>query len=509
MRRSLSPLIAALVAFLLGASGPVGSAPPEPPVVSTAQGRVRGIDGDGYHAFLGIPYAAPPVGPRRWARPAPPSPWEGTLDARSAPPRCAQRSMGLPLSSQEDCLYLNVHAPEPRPAGAPVMVWIHGGSFTFGEGLQTDGGTAGDALARRLGVVVVSMNYRLGPFGFFAPPDDEQTGNLGLADQAAALRWVQANIAAFGGDPDNVTIFGESAGGMSVCAQLVSPESEGLFDRAIVQSGFCDAPPVSREQARRDARALTERLGCDGADPMACMRTRSRDAILEASDVDSGALGARHAWRPYVDGQLLPASIGARIERGAFHRVPVITGWNADEGSIDVLFATLSGEAFTYEGVTARLSDRFGVPVGAIRAQYPPGADPAAALSRAIGDATLACPSRRFARALAAQGADVYAYRFTYEDAAFQIPFVTGLGAFHSAEIQYVFGHPAGLFASAFHGEDRALSDAMAGAWTRFARRGEPGAGWPRLDEAGTHVVFDRAVKVARGAGAGACALWN
>ena len=509
MRRSLSPLLFASVAFVLGALSPTGAALAPPPVVATSQGLVRGLRVEGARAFLGIPYAAPPVGPRRWERPAPPKSWEGTLDARSAPPRCAQAS---PLASQEDCLYLNVHTPDPAPVKAPVMVWIHGGSFTFGEGLQTDGGTAGDRLAKRFGVVVVSMNYRLGPFGFFGHPDREGTGNLGLADQVAALRWVEANIEAFGGDPERVTIFGESAGGMSVCAHLVSPESEGLFDRAIVQSGFCAAPAVTREEAARDASALEARLGCDSE---ACMRERSTAEILEASDaIASGELADRRAWRPYVDGELLPASIAERIERGAFHRVPVIAGWNGDEGSLDVLFARLSGGLFfdareTYDAVTARLGERYGVPVEAIRAQYPAGDDPAAALSSAIGHATLACPSRRFARALARRGADIYAYRFTHPSAEFQIPLIgEGLGAFHSAEIQYVFDRPAGLFTSDFEGRERALSDAMAGAWSRFAERGDPGE-WPRFDDQEAHVVFDRGATLARGADVDACALWE
>ena len=509
MRRSLSPLLFTTVAFVLGALSPTGAALPPPPVVATSHGLVRGMHVEsGARAFLGIPYAAPPVGARRWERPAPPEPWQGTLDARTAPPRCAQAS---PLASQEDCLYLNVHTPDPAPDNAPVMVWIHGGSFTFGEGLQTDGGTAGDRLAERFGVVVVSMNYRLGPFGFFAHPDREGTGNLGLADQLAALRWVKENIAAFGGDPERVTIFGESAGGMSVCAHLVAPESEGLFDRAIVQSGFCDAPAVTREEARRDAAALAARLGCDSE---ACMRARSTEAILEASDaIASGALADRRAWRPYVDGELLPASIATQVESGAFHRVPVIAGWNGDEGTLDVLFAKLSGELLfdegaTYDAVTARLGARYGVPVEAIRAQYPRGDDPAAALSDAIGDATLACPSRRFAAALARRGGEVYAYRFTHPSAEFQIPLFSGLGAFHSAEIQYVFDRPAGLFTRRFLGTERALSDAMAGAWARFAERGDPG-GWPRFDAGEAHVVFDRGVTIARGADADACALWE
>ncbi len=498
-------------------AGPLAS-----PIVQTRSGPVRGVRGDGFSAYLGIPYAAPPVGERRWRAPAPPEPWTEVRDASVAPPRCTQRSMGLPLSSQEDCLYLNVHAPDPRPERAPVMVWIHGGSFSFGEGLQTDGGTAGDVLARERGVVVVSMNYRLGVLGFDADPRlGEPTGNFGLADQIAALRWVQDNIAAFGGDPDNVTLIGESAGGISVCSNLVSPETEGLFARAIVESGLCDTRPPTREEARAAARELTRQLGCDGKEAGACLRSRTPEQILEAADRVGGpeVLGGRRPWRPYVDGTILPASIAERVAAGAFHRVPILMGWNADEGTVDVLFSELGGDSIgerSYLGLVRRIARRAGLDPAAVLERYPRAAfdSPSAAAARVIGDAGTACPSRRFARMLAEQGADLFVYRFEYDEPGFQIPFVSGLGAFHSSEIQYVFGHPAGIFRSAFEGDEARLHDAIAGYWTRFARTGDPnGAGaprWPRhTRENDAHLVLDRTIRASHGADAQACALWE
>lgn len=498
-------------------AGPLAS-----PIVRTSHGPVRGVRGDGHQAYLGIPYAAPPIGDRRWRAPTPPEPWTEPRDASSRPPRCVQRSFGLPLASQEDCLYLNVHAPDPLPDRAPVMVWIHGGSFTFGEGMQTDGGTAGDVLARERGVVVVSMNYRLGALGFFGEPRlGEASGNFGLADQIAALRWVKENIAAFGGDPENVTLFGESAGGLSVCAHLVSPETEGLFQRAIVQSGLCDSTPTTQGEARASAEELTRQLGCDGKEIGACLRSRSAEEIMAAADEVSGAgeLGARLRWRPYVDGAILPGSIRERVEAGAFHRVPILVGWNADEGTVDVLFEELGGATVgerTYRDLVARLARRARVDADAILERYPRSAfaDIGDAVARVIGDASTACPSRRFARLLAEQGAEVHVYRFAYRDAAFQIPFVSDLGAFHSAEIQYVFGHPAGLFRSVFEGDDAELHEALAGYWTRFAATGDPNGGgaprWPRHDvESDAYLLLDETISAGRGADAAACAVWE
>ncbi len=496
-----------------------------PPVVDTASGPVQGRRGDGFLAFLGIPYAAPPVGDLRWRAPEPPEPWTEPLDTTRAPPRCVQDTLGFSLPSQEDCLYLNVHTPDPRPENAPVMVWIHGGGFVFGEGLQTDGGTAGDLLASQHGLVVVSMNYRLGPFGFLAHPaldGDAQSGNYGFADQIAALEWVQANIAAFGGDPSNVTIVGESAGGISVCAHLVSPASEGLFARAITESGLCDTPYLLPADAEAEGMAFASRVGCDGASDVAqCLREASVDALQTADQASSEVftdVGTRQVWTLIADGGLLPGDFRAEVEAGAFHRVPTIVGWNGDEGTLFVMLAEQAGttvDAATYPDAIAQLADAFGVSADAVLAQYPLDAypDAGAAFAAALGHAALACPSRRAAELLAGTGADVRVYRFTYPDAKFQLSPTRDLGAFHSAEIQYVFGHPASIGQTSFRGDDVALHEAMAGYWARFVTSGDPnGDGapeWPAYDVTGdANLVLDRAVTTESGADRSACALW-
>ena len=233
--------------------------------VATEYGPVDGFENDGVFSYRGIPYAAPPVGELRWKPPVEPEPWTDTLEAVDTPPICPQAAFaGLPVpgfNPNEDCLYLNVDTPAEGER-LPVMVWLHGGGFTIGEGLQADGGTSGDRIARQAGVIVVSMNYRLGQLGFLshstltAESPDGASGNYGLMDQAAAMRWVQDNIAAFGGDPDNVTVFGESAGGFSVCAHLGSSFSADLFDKAIVMSGSCQRPWATREQAEAQGDAF-------------------------------------------------------------------------------------------------------------------------------------------------------------------------------------------------------------------------------------------------------------
>lgn len=502
------------------------AAPLPPPEVMTTHGPVVGQRESGSLAFLGIPYAAPPVGPLRFAMPVPPEPWTEPRPSRR-PPRCVQDALGLSLPSQEDCLYLNVHAPDPLPDGAPVLVWIHGGGFVFGEGVQTDGGTAGDVLASRFGVVVVSMNYRLGPYGFLAHPAlagaSGASGNWGFADQQLALRWVRDNIASFGGDPDNVTIFGESAGGLSVCLHLIAEGSAGLFARAISQSGLCDTALGTLAEAEAVGAAFAARLGCDGAsDVAACLRAPSADAIREADDASSGVfteLGRERAWWPIVDGALIGGSFRERVRAGAFARVPTIVGWNGDEGTLFVMLAEQAGtsvDASSYADAIALLAAAFGVAAEDVLAQYPLERypDAGAALAAALGDAGFACPSRRAARLLAEAGADVRVYHFTYRDAAFQLPPTRELGAFHSAEIQYVFGHPAALGRARFTGDDAALHDAMAGYWTRFAASGDPNGGdapaWPAYDPEGdAHLVLDRTIAASRGAGADACALWE
>ena len=494
-----------------------------PPEASTEHGPVVGVRGDGYQAFLGIPYAAPPVGALRWRAPQPPEPWTEPRIVSRAPPRCVQGNLGVMLPGQEDCLYLSVHAPDPRPSGAPVLVWIHGGAFIFGEGLQADGGTAGDVLAARHGLVVVSMNYRLGAYGFLAHPalgaEDDASGNYGLADQIAALEWVRRNIAAFGGDASNVTIAGESAGGRSVCTHLVSDRTSDLFHAAVVQSGLCDATVETIAQGEAQGLALASALGCADGDVLSCLRSKTPDEIRAAEPSSGSSVIDWTAWGPHAGGAIVPGQFRARVEAGLFHSVPVIVGWNADEGTLFVLLGEMSGliaDEAQYLLATQQLADTYGVAVDDVRAQYPLASypEPGAAIADVLGDAALACPSRRSARLLADHGAPVWVYHFEYPDADFLLGGTRDLGAFHSGEIQFVFGHPGRLGARRFTGDELALHDAMSGYWARFVGAHDPnGAGalaWPAYDSTtDRHLVLDRVIAQSTAADADVCLLWD
>lgn len=496
---------------------------PPAPVVETTAGPVRGARGDGYLEFLGIPYAAPPVGELRFRPPEPPAAWSEPLDAthRRA---CPQQVLGLSMG-QEDCLVANVHTPDPMPEGAPVMVWIHGGGFTMGQGTQTDGGTRGDRLAAGQGVVVVSFNYRLGALGFLAHPalvaEGEGAGNWGFLDQVALLQWVQENAAAFGGDPGNVTIFGESAGGASVCLHMIAPRSAGLFRRGISQSGLCDVEPPPIDEAEAAGEALGERLGCEpGPGAAACLRAASAADLVAAGlagDATGLGLSDNPALSPHPYADVFPGDFRDRVEAGEVNGEEVVVGWNADEGTLFVMMAETEGmvydEATAHEAFVA-LSVETGVPVADIEAQYGLDAYPdwGAAYAAAVGDSAIACPSRRAALLLAPL-LETRVYHFEYPDAAFLLPGDRELGAFHSAEVQYVFGHPARLGADAFvEADDVALHEAVSGAWARFAATGDPrgAVAWPVFDAAtDQHLVFDRELRVASGADRDVCALWG
>ncbi len=495
-----------------------GEAPP-PPVVETPSGPVQGEQGLGYLQFLGIPYAEPPVGDSRWAPPVAHAPWTEPVVSQR-PSSCPQAAFGL-NSGAEDCLYVNVHTPDPMPENAPVMVWIHGGAYIFGEGLQTDLGTRGDLLAKNHGVVVVSMNYRLGAFGFFVH-GDEVTGNFGIQDQRLALEWVQSHIASFGGDPDNVTVFGESAGGQSVCLHLMSPDSRGLFARAISESGFCAQALPTIEEMRAISDPLVAALGCDTeADPLACMRTKTRDEIIDADIAPTGmsALTAAGSWWPNVDGTVIPDQFDALVAADAIADVPTVIGWNANEGTLFVMLAEQAGlvvDEAAYSAQIAGLASRTGVAAADIEAQYPLSdyPDPGAALAAATGDAAIACPSHRAARLLADR-VETRVYHFEFPDAPFQLGATRELGAFHSAEIQYVFGHPAQLGLTAHSGDDLTLFETMSGYWTRYAKTGDPNGAdapidWPPWDlTSEPYLALDVSPTTGEGPDRDACVLWN
>ncbi|MEV0991762.1 carboxylesterase family protein [Streptomyces sp. NPDC049949] len=495
VRRWSAACCAALLMLAAGAAPASAAAGADRPVVETDRGRVRGTAHGAYRTFAGMPYAAPPTGPLRWRLPQRAAPWPGVRDAGAPGARCVQLPAVGPggPSGSEDCLYLNVTAPSSGGSGRPVMVWFHGGGFVNG---------AGDAYraerpAVQGGVVVVTVNYRLGIFGLFGHPSLGGAPDFAIADQQAALRWVRSNATRFGGDPSDVTLFGESAGGLSVCAHLTSPASAGLFRRAVLQSGSCSTSMPPRSLLPTQARyepfvpeprtvahgvAAASGLGCDRPEPAAvleCLRGK------EAAALATPELMMRFSLVSYGDGnRVLPEEPRRALEGGRFHRVPVIEGVNRDEMRIFLaqgLGAFPVPDAAAYR---ARVEQSFGAAaVPAVEAQYPVAAYPTPALAwaAALSDASFICPALRDGRAMA-RHVPVYAYRFSDRDA----PNFTGLpevpgfpyGASHGLELPYLFTMDAALTAP-----QRALSRRMTADWTAFARTGRPPA-WPRSDSA-------------------------
>lgn len=469
----------------------------ERPQVTTSRGPIRGTVDDGIARFYGVPYAAAPLGPLRWRAPEAAPQWTEARDASRKAPACPQ-APGLLTGgnpTNEDCLYLNVWTPTAAlgaAAGArrPVMVFIHGGGFNAGTG--SDGQFDGPELARR-GAVVVTFNYRLGQLGFLAHPalvaEDtahHSAGNYGFMDQQAALRWVRDNAAAFGGDAANVTIFGESAGGISVCAHVTSPVSAGLFHRAITQSGPCSflVTPLRDEDARAPLQSATslgrifaQELHCDAAtDVAACMRGKTAAEVLAAAPRPIELERYAAHYQPNIDGYVLTESPWVSLAAGRFHRVPFITGSNQDEGTIFTRGMTVTDEASYRAAVRPLVPDH----VDDVLRLYPISgyANALAALTAFAGDAVFTCPSRAQARLVAATGTASFQYYFSRLNRAGTI---TGLGVYHSAEIPYVFGRFTGIFTRT--DTDTTVANAMGDAWTRFAASGNPNAmgsmAWP------------------------------
>jgi para-nitrobenzyl esterase len=465
-------------------------------LVTAPAGQVQGHLNDGAREFLGIPYAAPPVGALRWKPPAPAVPWVGVLDAADYPPACAQLpSLTGTASESEDCLYLNVWTPDPAPAPSdprPVMVWIHGGSNIVGSSgdfvpfppYTTTRLYDAHQLSASQNVVVVTLNYRVGVFGFFGhaglaseDPSYPYAGNQGLLDQRAALQWVRDNIAAFGGDPGNVTIFGESAGSWDVCTHVVSPLSNGLFHRAISESGGCSSGIASAADGELHAGDVSTAVGCNGApDELACLRAASVSDLLDAA----GSLDELDSPPTItVDGGFLPAHPRDLFDAGTFADVPYLLGANQDEGTLFFIGA----DPLTPAEYTEALQDRFGATLAAqIEAVYPVTSfpTPLAALTRVIGDGGLLCATYDVAKRVAAAGRRTYVYEFIRVP---PLPVVATLklGAFHGSEIPYVFGSIPPPTAG-----DIRLSSRMQQYWTRFADKGRnPRAkgspAWPRF----------------------------
>jgi para-nitrobenzyl esterase len=484
-------VVAAATALTLGAGALAPAAAAAPAggsggglVVATADGAVRGAAAGNTDQFLGIPYAAPPVGPLRWRPPQPPAPWHGIREATAYAPHCPQPASFFGVAStSENCLYLNVFRPAGR-AGArnlPVMVWIHGGALVVGE---SDDYNPAALVAH--GVIVVTINYRIGALGFLAHPAlasylGGPSGNYGLMDQQAALRWVQRNIRNFGGDPRNVTIFGESAGGLSVLSQLVSPGARGLFARAIVESGTYDLTQAPLAEAEAAGEAFAAQVGC-ASQTAACLRSLPVSTILD-NETTAG-------YTPDIDGKVLTQSIGTALASGQFAHVPVIIGTNHDEWRLFVALSTLEGAPVTAANYQAMISSTLGVPAAAaavIAAEYPLSdyPSPSVALGAVGTDAIFACPALTAEDSLS-KYVPTYAYEFNDENAPelYLPPVGFPYGAAHASELQYLFTLSNVAFPAPLSAPQQQLAAAMQQDWTNLAQRGFPAGGWPRFSGA-------------------------
>ena len=471
-------------AVVLAANLAFAGAADEPTVTAQTTSGIVGGTVRYVRSFKGIPFAAPPVGPLRWKPPQPPIPWTGVRNATAFGPECAQAAPpGVPYS--EDCLTLNVWTPGERGEHLPVMVYIYGGGFAVGSASSPT--FDGTALARH-GVVLVTINYRLNVFGFLAHPaltaesPEHTSGNYGLLDQVAALKWVQANAAAFGGDPNNVTIVGESAGAGSVSALLTMPRAKGLYKRAIMESAPVFRPQLSFAQAE-----IAGTQFAAGANLAALRAMPAADLIKRIPPLDPDTRSdIAITLGPIADGVVLPDE-RETFAAGKENIVPIIVGNNVKEGS----FFARGIPVKTLDIYAAALKKRFGAAAARARELYPAGDDAGAlvAESTIVGDMDINTGVRKMAIAMAKKEPEVYRYLFTRSRA--------GKPPGHCDELPYVFGAGTvggvGQPAPEFDAVDARVSETMMRAWTQFAKTGNPnvpgGPKWPRYTPAGDRFI--------------------
>ncbi|MBI2850946.1 MAG: carboxylesterase/lipase family protein [Chloroflexi bacterium] len=457
-------------------------------IVNTTSGKLQGQHEDGLYVFRGIPYAAPPTGKRRWLPPQPLEPWRGVREAKSfgdiAPqsnsPFGAFREPAAPEPQGEDCLFLNIWSPGLDDRRRPVMVWIHGGAFSRGSGSSSR--HPADTLARRGNAVLVTINYRLGPLGFLRLKEATNglipaTGNEGLLDQIAALRWVNDNIAAFGGDPANITVFGESAGAMSVGCLLAMPQARGLFQKAILQSGASTFRP--RDPAVRIGERFLEGLGIEAKNASILM-SLTTEMLIQAqlpplTPTRAAASSNRGAtFKPVVDGETLPEIPLDAIQRGSAKDVIVLTGSNLEEAK---LFGATSPalKNLDEDGLVKRVQRQLPLDYGKplieqyrnIRKKRGLDASPAEILMAIQTDQQFRIPDVRLAETQRRLDVKAYSYLFDWKAAT------PGLGACHALDVGFVFN----CLDAGFHGSGPAaerLVGFMQDAWLAFARTGDP-----------------------------------
>ncbi len=451
--------------------------------VRTDAGSVEGAaSSDGsVRIFKGIPYAAPPVGDLRWKAPQPPVHWSGAKRATEFGARCVQDNIYGDMvfrdrGPSEDCLYMNVWtSAKTAEARLPVMVWIYGGGFAAGAASEER--QDGEVLAKK-GVVVVSFNYRLGIFGFFAHPDLSResghgaSGNYGLLDQVAALQWVQKNIAAFGGDPGNVTIFGESAGSFSVSALVASPLARGLFERGIGESGAFFGGALAAKPLMKSEADGSKFAASIGASSLGALRAKSAAELLAATSKKDAI-----EFLPNVDGYFLPESVRAIYGSGIQSHVPLLAGWNADELGYYWYF---QNDPPTLKNFIERARRGFGDEAEAFLKVYPASTDEEAKQSAQdfSGDQFIAYSTWKWIELQGSTGKSMV-YRYEFDDAPPQPAGQELRGAYHSAEIEFVFETLPSMKLP-WRPEDEKLSDLMSSYWTNFAKTGDPnGPGLP------------------------------
>ena len=465
--------------------------------VKSTGGQLQGVVADGVASFKGIPFAAPPLGDLRWQAPEPAKPWSGVRKADSYAPGCMQdpgmsKMMGSSPNVSEDCLYLNVWTAA-KTAGEilPVMVWIHGGAFVSGmTGTPMFDGTK---FAKK-GVVLVSIAYRLGVFGFMAHPElsresGKGSGTYGIQDMIAGLQWVKNNIAQFGGDPSRVTIFGESAGGIAVGMLSAAPQAKGLFQRAISESGGSFAPPRIADGAGMNVAALkpAESAGESflkklGAADIKAARALSAEQIQKAA---GGGTGGGASFWPVADGNVLPGDPYELYEKGHFNDTPILVGTNSNEGGL-----FMRGPA-TPASFEKQIRSGYGERADVMLNAYPHATDAEAARASAdlFREFAFAWPTWAWARMQSQKGkGKAFVYYFDHRTPA------SPDGANHGAEVSFVFGNFGGPGGGAPSPEDLALSDLIRSYWINFAGTGDPnGSGlpqWPVFTEKNQKVMF-------------------
>ncbi|GAA4672188.1 carboxylesterase family protein [Gordonia humi] len=475
-------LLATLCVVAGCSTTPGPEADPSSTTVATTSGHLHGSATDTGRTFLGVPYAEPPTGEHRWSLPRAVAAPDADVDATRAGSPCPQ-SLPVPgdhPEPSEDCLTLNVTTPHQTDSDMhlPVMVWWHGGGYTSGAGSSYDA----QRLADRGNVIVVTVNYRLGIFGYLGMPGMTGGGDFGLADQIESLRWVQSNASAFGGDPDDVTVFGESAGAMSACAALTSPTTEGLFDKAVMASGNCmlrwpdgglypgvpaHTPYTSRTDNQSTSVAAARRLGCVGDDAVACLRRLPVSRLLRENDEFSDNLT--------FGTDLLPDDPAEVIRRGDQHRIPVITGGNHDEQRSFVGgLLTAQPDAVTPATYPALIRTAFGQRAPEVLSRYPLSRFPSApiAWSTVTTDAVWSCPTLEGARLMSVR-APTHVYEFADETAP-NVNQITTIpqGAAHATDTPYYFDLGGMNLLTEPH--QRQIADQMIDYWTSFAHTGTP-----------------------------------